>query len=147
MLEKIVAAGESLALIIRTGYRRDGIHFFTGENSPQQLGYMLRPKGYTIAPHVHIPVKRHIDQTAEVLFIKSGRVRIDLYTSDKVYYQSVIVNAGDVVLLEDGGHGFFMLEESEIIEVKQGPYAKDDDKVRMAPLPDGRVVYDPSMSN
>ena len=46
------------------------------------------------------------------------------------FLESRILNQGDVVLLAYGGHGFEMLEDSEMIEVKQGPYAGDMDKVR-----------------
>jgi hypothetical protein len=68
--------------------------------------------------------------TKEVLFIKSGSVRVDFYDDCQNYLESRVLNRGDVVLLAFGGHGFEMLEASEIIEVKQGPYAGDTDKTR-----------------
>ena len=83
---------------------------------------MKRPKDYVIPPHVHNPVTREVQFTQEVLFIKSGRVRGDFYDDNRNYLESRILNQGDVILLAHGGHGFEMLEESEIIEVKQGPY-------------------------
>ena len=70
----------------------------------------------------------------EVLYIKSGKVRVDFYDNDQVYLESRILFAGDVILLSDGGHGFKMLEPSEIIEVKQGPYCGEMDKVRFEPV-------------
>ena len=57
---------------------------------------------------------------------------MDFYDDDKAYLKSEILHAGDVILLAFGGHGFLMLEDSEIIEVKQGPYAGEADKVRFA---------------
>ena len=42
--------------------------------------------------------------------------------------ESRILEAGDVILLATGGHGFEVLEEIEMIEVKQGPYTGDQDK-------------------
>jgi len=95
---------------------------------------MRRPANYVIPPHVHNPVKREVEYTKEVLFIKSGVVRVDFYTDDKTYLESTILRAGDVVLLAFGGHGFEILEEAEIIEVKQGPYAGEGDKVRFEPV-------------
>lgn len=80
---------------------------------------MKRPANYVIAPHVHNVLVREVQYTQEVLFIKSGRVRVDFYDDDKNYLESRILNQGDVILLAHGGHGFEMLEESEIIEVKQ----------------------------
>jgi len=95
---------------------------------------MNRPQGYVIPPHVHQPVAREVHFTKEVLFIKSGKVRVDFYDEDQMYLESRILKQGDVILLAFGGHGFEMLEASEIIEVKQGPYAGDEDKVRFSPI-------------
>lgn len=119
-----------LAIIISSSFSQDGITFFTPDDFSQQLGYMNRPKGYVIDPHVHNLVERKVTLTQEVLFIKSGKVRVDFYDDDQVYFKSVVLGAGDVILLAAGGHGFEMLEQSEIIEVKQGPYVGEEDKVR-----------------
>jgi mannose-6-phosphate isomerase-like protein (cupin superfamily) len=95
---------------------------------------MKRPKDYVIPPHVHNAVQRDVHFTQEVLVIKSGKVRVDYYDDFKNYLESRILNKGDVVLLAYGGHGFEMLEDSEIIEIKQGPYAGEMDKVRFEPV-------------
>lgn len=132
MIETVTHANTTLAIVLRREYRRDGIEFFTPNTFSQQLAYMNRPAGYVIAPHVHNPVKREVQFTKEVLFIKSGKVRVDFYDDGQNYLESRILNQGDVVLLAFGGHGFEMLEASEIIEVKQGPYAGEADKTRFA---------------
>jgi mannose-6-phosphate isomerase-like protein (cupin superfamily) len=138
-IEQIIFEDRQLALIIRRNFKKDGIEFFTPNSYSQQIGYMNRPKGYIIAPHVHNPVARAVEYTKEVLFIRSGRVRVDFYSDDQVYLESTILETGDVVLLAYGGHGFEMLEPTEIIEVKQGPYAGDQDKTRFQPAND-RVI-------
>jgi mannose-6-phosphate isomerase-like protein (cupin superfamily) len=130
MIDRIIHGTTLLALILRAGYRAEGIQFFTPDEFSQQLGYMNRPKGYVIPPHVHNPVSREVQFTKEVLFIKSGRVRVDFYDDEQNYLESRILGAGDVILLAFGGHGFEMLEPTEMIEVKQGPYAGDADKTR-----------------
>lgn len=130
MIENITHSGRTLAVILYAGYRHDGIQFFTPGDFSQQLGYMNRPKGHVIDPHVHNAVRREVQFTKEVLFIKSGKVRVDFYDDDQNYLESRILNTGDVILLAFGGHGFEMLESSEIIEVKQGPYTGDIDKTR-----------------
>lgn len=132
MLETITHAGRTLALILRSSYSGPGIRFFTPDEFSQQLAYMNRPQGYVIQPHVHNAVPREVQFTKEVLFIKSGKVRVDFYDDDQTYLESRILNSGDVILLAFGGHGFEMIEASEIIEVKQGPYAGDADKVRFS---------------
>ena len=119
-----------IAVIIPSDYEKDGIEFFTPDNFSQQLAYMKRPEGYAIPSHVHNFVPREVQFTQEVLFIKSGKVRVDFYDDKQNYLESRILNPGDVILLAHGGHGFVMLEESEIIEVKQGPYAGEKDKTR-----------------
>ncbi len=134
MVEKIVHNDILLAVLIRTEYTKEGIDFFTPGDFSQQLGYMNRPKGYVIPPHVHNLVERKVTLTQEVLFVKSGKVRVDFYDDDKVYLESRILGKGDVILLAAGGHGFEMLEQTEMIEVKQGPYCGDQDKVRFEPV-------------
>lgn len=134
MLETIVDGNVTLALILRVAFHDDGIHFFTPDNFSQQLGYMNRPQGYAIPPHIHNPVAREVQFTKEVLFIKSGKVRVDFYDDNQNYLESRILNQGDIVLLAFGGHGFEMMEASEIIEVKQGPYAGEGDKTRFSPV-------------
>ena len=93
---------------------------------------MCHPVGKTIEPHVHNAVHREVFYTQEVLFIKRGRLRVDFYDDDRCYLESRILAAGDVILLASGGHGFEVLEDIEMIEVKQGPYAGDGDKTRFA---------------
>lgn len=138
-IEKIKHNGKLLAMIIRTQFQKDGIEFFTPDTFSQQLAYMKREEGYNIPPHVHNAVPREVQFTQEVLFIKSGKVRVDFYNNQRKYLESRILYPGDVILLAHGGHGFNMLEESEIIEVKQGPYAGDQDKTRFEGISGNKV--------
>lgn len=122
-----------LAIIVPAGYRRDGVQFFTKNELSQQLGYMHHPAGKVIEPHIHNPVAREVLYTQEVLFIKSGKLRVDFYSNEREFLTSRVLCAGDVILLATGGHGFEVLEEIEMIEVKQGPYTSDNDKTRFTP--------------
>lgn len=130
MIENITHNGKLLAIIIPAEFEEPGIHFFTSNDLSQQLAYMHHPSGKIIEPHVHNPVLREVQYTQEVLFIKRGKLRVDFYDEEKVYLNSRILKTGDVILLSTGGHGFEVLEEIEMIEVKQGPYAGDGDKTR-----------------
>lgn len=140
MIPTIEHNGQVLALILPANFRSEGIQFFTPDDFSQQLAYMNRPTGYVIQPHVHNPVTREVEYTKEVLFVRSGRLRIDFYDDEQNYLESRILCAGDVVLLARGGHGFEMLEDSELIEVKQGPYAGDKDKTRFSCITADRIV-------
>jgi len=127
------AQGILLAIVIKATYEADGIEFFTEPDSSQQLGYMKRPIGYEVVPHKHNQVERTVQLTQEVLFIKSGSCQLNLYNDQDQLDIGIILDAGDVVLLAEGGHGLVMLKESEIIEVKQGPFSGEKDKTRFNP--------------
>jgi mannose-6-phosphate isomerase-like protein (cupin superfamily) len=132
-VDRVVYENKLLAIIIRSDYRKDGIEFFTPDDFSQQLAYMNRPAGYKITPHVHNKVQREVFYTQEVLFIKKGKLKIDFYDDDRKYVSTSVLTTGDVILLSAGGHGFEMLEPTEMIEVKQGPYAGEQDKTRFTP--------------
>lgn len=134
MVEEILFENILYALIVRANFHESSVKFFSNVNEPLQLGYMNRPKGHKISPHKHNIVKREVALTQEVLFIKSGIIRVDFYTSNDDYLESRMLNKGDVILLANGGHGFEMIEKSEILEVKNGPYAGDFDKIRFEPI-------------
>ena len=138
--EKIELKGKILACIIRAEFKQDGIAFFTPDTFSQQLGYMNRPTDYVIAPHVHNLVERKVELTQEVLIVHSGKVRVDFYDDNRQYLESRIIQKGDVILLAHGGHGFKVLEQAEMIEVKQGPYCGEMDKVRFEPICDEQVI-------
>lgn len=140
MIENIHHHNELLAVIIRSSFREPGIHFATPNDFSQQLAYMRHPAGKVIAPHVHNPVLRQVHFTQEVLVIRSGRLRVDFYDGEKAYLESRELAAGDVILLAAGGHGFEVLEELEMIEVKQGPYAGEMDKVRFTPVAQEQIL-------
>lgn len=131
-IEQIHHKDQLIALIVRATFKQDNIVFFTPDDLSQQLAYMNRPAGYRIPAHVHNPVAREVVHTQETLFIRSGRVKVSLFTATGDYLTAVELTSGDVILLVSGGHGFEMLESTEMIEVKQGPYAGDRDK---SPLP------------
>jgi mannose-6-phosphate isomerase-like protein (cupin superfamily) len=132
MIERVQFGGVDFAIILRSGFHEPGIHFFTPSDFSQQLGYMRHPAGHSIQPHVHNPVPRSVRFTHEVLFLRRGRLRVDFYTDTGRYLESRELGAGDVILLAAGGHGFEVLEEIEMVEVKQGPYTGEADKTRFA---------------
>jgi mannose-6-phosphate isomerase-like protein (cupin superfamily) len=131
-VERITHDDSLLAIVLSHCFREPGVHFFTDADLSQQLAYMRHPPGKVIAPHIHNPVLREVHYTQEVLVIKRGRLRVDFYDAAQRYLESRILEAGDTIMLVSGGHGFEVLEEIEMIEVKQGPYAGDSDKTTFA---------------
>lgn len=140
-VNKILNKGQLLALIIRADFHEPGIHFFTPSDLSQQLAYMNHPSGKVIEPHVHNPVSREVHYTQEVLFLRKGCLRVDFYDQEQRYLESRKLYAGDVILLIAGGHGFEVLEDVEMIEVKQGPYVGEGDKTRFVGVPSGLTRY------
>ncbi|MBF0137264.1 MAG: hypothetical protein H7833_12945 [Magnetococcus sp. DMHC-1] len=122
-------------IIVRHDYDKAGVSFFTPDDFSQQLAFMKHPAGKVIKPHFHNGHLRKVYYTQEVLFIRKGRLRVDFFDKEQQYFKSYILGAGDVLLLTDGGHGFQALDPLEMIEVKQGPYAGDFDKVVFRDLP------------
>jgi mannose-6-phosphate isomerase-like protein (cupin superfamily) len=140
MIETLKSGEQLLAIIVSGKFRDPGIHFFTSNDLSQQLAFMRHPAGKVIDPHVHNPVSRNVHFTQEVLLIKRGRLRVDFYNNDQEYLESRVLEEGDVILLATGGHGFEVLEEVEMIEVKQGPYAGDQDKTRFIGVAAERIL-------
>lgn len=133
MNAEYIRDGEQLlAIILPAEFSKPGIHFFTSNELSQQLGYMNHPAGKKIEPHIHNPVSREVLYTQEVLIIKKGRLRVDFYNDDQQYLESRTIGAGDIILLATGGHGFEVLEDIEMVEVKQGPYNGENDKTRFS---------------
>lgn len=137
---KIEHNGVELGAIVRSTYHNSGIGFFSSDNDGLQLGYMNRPDGHVIVPHTHNKIKREVFYTEEILFIRSGEVRVDFYDDNQQYIESHMVHSGDIVILKGGGHGFKVLERADIFEVKQGPYLGAQDKVRFEPIADEEAI-------
>jgi mannose-6-phosphate isomerase-like protein (cupin superfamily) len=120
--------GRLYAIIIRASFREPGITFFSSPELSQQLAFMSHPEGKKIAPHRHNKVTREVNLTQEVLVIQKGKLQVDFYTESEKYLESRVLSAGDVILLCSGAHGFQVLEPLEMFEIKQGPYAGENDK-------------------
>ena len=140
-VEEVRKKNRLLAMIIRNHYECDGVDFITPDEYSQQVAYMHHPTGKVIDAHVHNLVHRNVVMTQEVLFIKKGILRVDFYDEYEDYLESRNLHAGDIILLVSGGHGFRVLEEVEMIEVKQGPYAGENDKKRFEKISEEQVYY------
>jgi len=130
MIKRIRHNDDLFALIYSSEDLQEGINFVTDDDAILQLGAMKRTKGYVIAPHVHTPFERNITGTNEVMYLQEGRVRIKFFTENKEFLEDFILEEGQWIVFVKGGHGFEMLETSVLIEVKNGPYAHDMDKIR-----------------
>jgi hypothetical protein len=140
-VEEIKKKDRLLAIIIRDNYNCDGVDFITPNEYSQQVAYMHHPTGKAIDAHIHNLVHRNVVLTQEVLFIKKGMLRVDFYDEYEDYLESKVLHMGDIILLVSGGHGFTVLDEVEMVEVKQGPYAGDNDKKRFIGVDESQIIY------
>jgi len=140
MIEKIYHKKKLFALIVRSKFRKKrGINFFTPKETTQQFGYMKHKRGYIVKPHKHNKRLTNIIRTTEVILLLKGSLRADFYDNEKKYLFSKIINAKDIIMLVYGGHGFKVLKDVEMIEVKQGPYSQKKDKIKFNEVNEKKV--------
>jgi hypothetical protein len=121
-VEHIMSGGRPLAYIIRSELSPSETTFLTPPEFKQQVGFVVYPAGAEIARHVHLPLERRLVGTSEVIVVRSGRCALDVYDDDHTLVATRDLRAGDVMLMVGGGHGFRMMEDTVLLEVKQGPY-------------------------
>lgn len=132
-VEVVEHRGDLYALILRAELRTKGVRFFTAEDAPIQLGVLTHAKGTVVKPHVHREQPKTVSSTQEVLHVQFGAVEIDFYAGDGAKFKTVTLRSGDTILLVSGGHGLKVLEDTKIIEAKQGPYlGPDQEKLFLA---------------
>jgi len=124
-----------LAVIVHDGPMPPGVTFFTDRQFPQQVASISHPKGHTVPAHSHNYVRREINQTSEVIFVRKGLMRVDFFDRVNTYVCSKTVGAGEILILIRGGHGMFIIEDVEMFEVKQGPYVGRDLDKKEIPRP------------
>ncbi len=110
--------------------KKGGVNFLTPSNLSHQVGFIKHKKNHEIIPHLHLVNKRKINYTSEVLIIQKGKIRVDLYSLKKNYLFSKILKKNDILILVRGAHGFKILNDCEMLEIKQGPFNKKIDKIR-----------------
>ena len=140
MIEKIIHKKKLFALIVRSGYRKlHGINFFTEKNNNQQFGYMKHSKGYIIKPHKHKKRLSKILYTTEIIILFKGLLRVDFYDNSKKYLFSKTIKDKEVIMLLHGGHGFKVLKNVGMLEVKQGPYSITQDKIKFNEINEKKI--------
>ena len=140
MIEKVIYKKKMLALIVRGEYRdKKGITFFTPNESTQQFGYMKHNKKHIIRPHLHKKRLTKIYHTTEVILLMKGILRVDLYSQFKKYLFSKILKEKDIIMLVHGGHGFKVLKNVEMLEIKQGPYNLIKDKIKFENIDENKI--------
>jgi|TARA_B100002003_G_scaffold115154_1_gene106464 hypothetical protein len=140
MIEKVLHKNKLFALIVRKQFRKkSGITFFTSKEVTQQFGFMKHKKNHIIKPHKHNKQLTRILKATEVILLLRGTLRVDFYDNRYKYLFSKIINEGNIVMLVHGGHGFKILKDVEMIEVKQGPYSLASDKIKFKMVDEKKI--------
>lgn len=130
LLKVVSADGEQLAFIVSADWEPETTTFLTPGSLPMQMGMIVYKENDAIIPHVHLPITRTVEGTSECIIVRKGHCLIDIFDTNKNFVSTHELKAGAIILLLGGGHGFRMLENTVLFEVKQGPYAGDLDKAR-----------------
>ena len=140
MIDLIKYKKKLFAIIIKSRkIKRNGTNFISPKNFTHQVGFINRPEGYFIKPHTHKNFTRKINKTSEVLFVKSGIIRVDFYSNKKKYIFSKLLKKEDLIILNDGSHGFKVLRKCKLIEVKQGPFFRSWDKIKFKKIDEKKI--------
>ena len=140
MIQKIKHKNKLFALIVRGKYRnKKGVSFFTENKDIQQFGYMNHLKNHVIKPHIHKRQTRKLIYTSEVILILKGILRVDFYNTKKTYLFSKILKEKDIIMLVHGAHGFKVIKNVQMLEIKQGPYITKLDKVKFDEVSDIKI--------
>ena len=142
MIEKVLHKKKLFALIVRRQFRKkSGINFFTSKEATQQFGFMKHKKNHFIKPHKHNKRLTKILRTTEVILLLKGTLRVDFYNDKNRYLFSKKINERDIIMLIHGGHGFKVLKNAEMIEVKQGPYSLASDKIKFETVDEKKIKF------
>jgi hypothetical protein len=137
MVSPLVIAnhGVAYAYVWRKDHPVQDVEFFGSPNDSLQLGIMERPEGYVVKPHAHPVPRLPITTLSEYLHVVSGKIRVTVYDSHWQAIGTEELIEGDFLLLVRGGHQVEFLQPSRVIEVKQGPYDPDMQKIQPPPVP------------
>lgn len=130
LIEEVHSGKQLIAIIIRAGWIPEKRTFVSSNEANFQLGYFVYAAGNEVPRHSHLPCARTIHETSEFVLVRQGRCEMDLYGEDQRLLRTVELRQGDAALLLAGGHGFRLLEDTVLLDIKQGPYRGPEEKER-----------------
>lgn len=122
-MEKILHNNELVAIRIKK--LKKGITSPTNPTEALQVVTHKRLQNEYTKPHMHAQKKRITKKLQECLVVVKGKIKVDLYSKSKKYFKSIYLLSGETIIFISGGHGVRILQDSEIIEIKNGPFIED----------------------
>ncbi len=123
-MEKIFYKG--ILIGIRITRLAAGAHPITGDKEPLQILTHKHLNGKHVVAHFHVPRPRRTKELQECLIVRKGKVRIDLYGPDGKYFKRLYLSKGQLFLRLHGGYAVHFSKSSEVFEIKNGPFLKDE---------------------
>lgn len=114
--------GEQYALVVKSSYKPNELDFLTQDSDLFQAGFISREAGYVVNKHSHNAFNTTIDYVSEFIFVRSGKIRVDMFSAPDNLIESIELETGDFILHKKGIHEVIFLEDSQVLEIKQGPY-------------------------
>ena len=125
---------DGLALIaIRVRTFGSGTTPITGPEEPLQVLGVRRRKGAEVVAHRYVQRRRITNQLQKCLLVREGRAQVTLYGTDDTPFKRVVLKTGDIFILLRGGYRLKFLAETDMVEIKSGPYYNDRDKILLKP--------------
>jgi hypothetical protein len=126
-MEKIYYKKRLIGILIKGKYPNGSVPHTNTNITEEALGILTlkHPKNTLLPPHVHKPARRTTQKLQECFIVQKGKVKLDLYGDDKKHFRTITLKAPEAFLAISGGHGFTVLEDCEMLEVKNGPFKED----------------------
>jgi hypothetical protein len=134
LINKVFKQGRLSAIIMDFRHDITTTTFFTEDSLPLQVGAIIKNSSQPVLAHRHNVFERKVLGTSEFLFVLKGAMKLSLFDDDFLNPEEFIVTQGMGVLLLSGGHSIDFEEQTQLIEVKQGPFSAQVDKIYLSEL-------------
>ena len=135
MAEMITWRGNVIGLFLSHAHSPEKTRFLTADAEPLQCGIGIFKQGSRVEPHCHVSEPVLISEFPEFIMIRRGKAKASVYDPEGVLLRTLEMVPGDSLLLLRGGHAFEFLEDTELLEIKQGPYLGRDKMKHPLPVP------------
>ncbi|MAU54858.1 MAG: hypothetical protein CMC29_03485 [Flavobacteriaceae bacterium] len=132
IMKKIIADDIHIASIVTPNLSSEGLSFLTDDENFIQVGIWNYKKGKRLETHFHNTFSREATKTNESVYVVEGKIKCNLYFENGDFISSHIINKGEMIIQFNGAHEYFIVEDSVVIENKNGPYfGPEKDRTRI----------------
>ncbi|MCF7892147.1 MAG: radical SAM protein, partial [Candidatus Omnitrophica bacterium] len=133
-LTKFIKDNRLLGILIKKDYKPEGFEVLTAMDEPFSITCFERKKDTKGNLHYHNSVQETNPfgdkLRQEFVHVLKGKIKVFVYTKEWELIDTVVLNSGDSIYLTEA-HQVEFLEDTTLLEVKQGPYpsTRDEDMV------------------